>query len=142
LNFEKRLFFVVIASKITNKKFCPQEFTIAGDLFEVSYKTNIVTASSHCSKQIYLYCLPKIKSTNLLVLFLNDQETMKNENEINDKIMKITMTIKNDYPELSKYLNEMPVTIPDVSKPEMNNKTLFEYYKSLEAMLKEYVPNH
>lgn len=64
------------------------------------------------------------------------------ENELNAKILKITMTIRNDYPELSKYLNEMPVTLPDVSKPEMNNKTLFEYYKSLESMLKEYSPSH
>lgn len=67
---------------------------------------------------------------------------MQMENELSAKILKITMTINTDYPELSKYLNEMPVTIPDVSKPEMNNKTLFEYYKSLETMLKEYIPSH
>ncbi len=64
------------------------------------------------------------------------------EKELNEKILKITMTIRNDYPELSKYLNEMPDTLPSDSKPEMSNKTLFEYYKSLEAMLKEYVPSH
>ncbi len=67
---------------------------------------------------------------------------MQMENEINAKILKITMAIKTDYPELSKYLNEMTVTLPDVSKPEMNNNTLFEYYKSLETMLKEYVSSH
>ncbi|MBF6641963.1 hypothetical protein IVB69_10770 [Flavobacterium sp. J49] len=67
---------------------------------------------------------------------------MKIEEEINADILKITMTIRADYPELSKYLNEMQVTIPDVATPEMTNKILFEYYKSLESMLKEYIPNH
>jgi hypothetical protein len=67
---------------------------------------------------------------------------MKIEKEINADILKITMTIRADYPELSKYLNEMPITIPVVATPEMNNKILFEYYKSLESMLKEYIPNH
>jgi hypothetical protein len=67
---------------------------------------------------------------------------MKIEKELNADILKITMTIRADYPELSKYLNEMPVTIPAVSTPEMNNKILFDYYKSLESMLKEYSPSH
>lgn len=66
---------------------------------------------------------------------------MKVEKELNADILKITMTIRKDYPELSKYLNEMSVTIPDVSNPEVTNKILFEYYKSLESMLKEYIPN-
>ncbi|MBP6558299.1 MAG: hypothetical protein KAX93_06940 [Flavobacterium sp.] len=79
-----------------------------------------------------------------MVLFLKPIKTfiMKIEKEINADILKITMTIRADYPELSKYLNEMPITIPDVATPEMNNKILFEYYKSLESMLKEYIPNH
>jgi len=67
---------------------------------------------------------------------------MKIENELNADILNITMTIKNDYPELSKYLNEMTETIPDISKPEMNNNVLFNYLNSLNSMLKEYIPNH
>ncbi|MEO0046767.1 MAG: hypothetical protein RL705_1958 [Bacteroidota bacterium] len=64
------------------------------------------------------------------------------EKEINADILKITMTIRADYPELSKYLNEMQETIPDVANPQMTNKILYEYYKSLESMLTEYIPNH
>jgi AAA15 family ATPase/GTPase len=67
---------------------------------------------------------------------------MTTEKEINADILKITMTIKANYPELSKYLNEMQVTIPDVARPQMTNKILFEYYKSLESMITEYIPNH
>ncbi|MDI6033461.1 hypothetical protein QLS91_10285 [Flavobacterium sp. LB2P84] len=67
---------------------------------------------------------------------------MKTEKELNEAILKITMKIRNDYPELSKYLLEMPVTIPDISNPEINSKTLTDYYKSLENMLKKYISNH
>lgn len=63
---------------------------------------------------------------------------MKTEAEIEDAILKITMKIKTDYPELSKYLEEMPTTIPDVKNPEINIKILQDYYNSLESLLKKY----
>ncbi|MFE3872463.1 hypothetical protein ACFX5F_14650 [Flavobacterium sp. ZS1P70] len=63
---------------------------------------------------------------------------MKTETEIEDAILKITMKIKTDYPELSKYLDEMPTTIPDVKNPEINIKILQDYYNSLESLLKKY----
>ena len=46
------------------------------------------------------------------------------------------------YPELSKYLGEMPVTIPDSTNSEINIKTLKEYYDSLISLLKKYAPSH
>lgn len=66
-------------------------------------------------------------------------ETVK---ELNDAILKMTLKIQNEYPELSKYLIEMPVTIPDIINPEINSRTLKDYYESLNSILKEYVPNH
>lgn len=63
---------------------------------------------------------------------------MKTEIEIEDAILNITMKIKTEYPELSKYLEEMPVTIPDTKNPEINIKNLQEYYNSLESLLKKY----
>lgn len=63
---------------------------------------------------------------------------MKTENEIEDAILKITMKIKTEYPELSKYLEEMPVTIPDSKNPEINIKILQDYYNSLDSLLKKY----
>ena len=62
--------------------------------------------------------------------------------DINKKILKITMTIRNEFPELMKFLNEMPVTIPNEQSPEMDYKILLEYYKSLESMFRNYAPNH
>jgi hypothetical protein len=67
---------------------------------------------------------------------------MTNEHELNEKILKITMTIREKYPELSKYIEEMPVTVPDLKHPEITQRNLKEYYDSLEAMLKKYDQEH
>lgn len=63
---------------------------------------------------------------------------MKTEKEIEDAILNITMKIKTEYPELSKYLDEMPITIPDSKNPEINTKNLQDYYNSLESLIKKY----
>ena len=61
------------------------------------------------------------------------------ENEWNAKILIITMKIKDQYPELSKFINEMPVTIPDEKDPEITIKNLKVYYESLTSMLNKYI---
>ncbi len=67
---------------------------------------------------------------------------MKTEKELIENISKITMTIREEYPELIKFLNEMPETIPDVEHPEINTKNLQNYFNSLENLLLKYAPNH
>lgn len=67
---------------------------------------------------------------------------MKTETEINENILKITMTIRNEFPELMKFLNEMPETIPNEESPEINKKILQEYFNSLLDILRKYAPNH
>jgi hypothetical protein len=67
---------------------------------------------------------------------------MKTINQINADIIKLTMIIREKYPELSKYLAEMPLTIPSEINPEINSRMLHEYYNSLEMLLKKYTPNH
>jgi pimeloyl-ACP methyl ester carboxylesterase len=62
----------------------------------------------------------------------------KLENDLNSKILKITMTIKDNYPELSKYLEEMPVTIPVEKDPEITLNQLRGYYESLYSLLNKY----
>ena len=62
--------------------------------------------------------------------------------ELNAKILAITMEIREKYPELSKYLAEMPETIPNVPNPEINVPTLKEYYDSLQVMMKRYGAQH
>jgi pimeloyl-ACP methyl ester carboxylesterase len=65
-----------------------------------------------------------------------------NEKVLNSKILKITMTIQDHYPELSKYLDEMPVTIPTEKNPKMTLKNLSQYYESLNSMLNKYLLEH
>ena len=67
---------------------------------------------------------------------------MKTAAELNNNIVKITMTIRNEFPELMKFLNEMPVTLPNLENPEINNTILEDYYDSLEDLLRKYAPNH
>jgi hypothetical protein len=67
---------------------------------------------------------------------------MKTENQLNANILKISMKIQTEYPELSVNLVEMPVTIPNVSSPKINIETLSEYYESLKIILKDYIENH
>ena len=64
---------------------------------------------------------------------------MESEAELNAEILKITMTIKDHYPELSKYLEEMPVTIPGEYVAGVSRKSLSAYYESLKAMVSGYI---
>lgn len=66
---------------------------------------------------------------------------MKSEKELNTKILEITMKIRNTNPELSKYLSELTITIPNLINPKINNKVLQEYYNSLKSLLKAYDAN-
>jgi hypothetical protein len=66
---------------------------------------------------------------------------MKTEKEINTAILKITMKIKEQFPELSKFILEMPVTIPIVESPKINHDSLQDYHDSLKILLKNYIEN-
>jgi len=66
---------------------------------------------------------------------------MKTIDELNDDILKITLKIQAEYPELVMYLTEMPVTIPNVSSPKINVSSLSDYYESLKILLKDYIEN-
>ncbi len=66
----------------------------------------------------------------------------RREEKLNQKILKITMTIKDKYPELSKYIEEMPETIPDQKHPAVKQDALQSYYDSLDSMLKKYGVEH
>ena len=60
---------------------------------------------------------------------------MKTEKELNAKIMDLIMEIREKRPELVKYLDEMPITIPSESDPEITHRILKEYIESLKNLL-------
>ena len=75
----------------------------------------------------------------------NSDKTYSNEDaeaDLNAKILKITMMIMDQYPELSKYLEEMPVTIPNKKNPDITLNNLKTYYESLSLMLNKYKSEH
>lgn len=67
---------------------------------------------------------------------------VETEKDLNANILKITLRINNQYPELYKYIEEMQVTIPDESSPEITLKNLKSYYDTLNSMLNKYIIEH
>jgi hypothetical protein len=63
---------------------------------------------------------------------------METEKELNSRIMELTRQIREQHPELSQYLDEMPLTIPNDSHPEITVKKLKEYCESLNLLLKDH----
>jgi nitrate/nitrite-specific signal transduction histidine kinase len=61
------------------------------------------------------------------------------EKDLNESILKLSMTIHEDYPELSKYIEEMKETIPNSNNPEITSSSLKRYYNSLKALLDNYI---
>ncbi len=60
------------------------------------------------------------------------------ENLLNKKILMITMLIQLDFPELSKYLNEMPVKYQLIKERDPGLISLEEYYNSLCSLYRSY----
>ena len=66
---------------------------------------------------------------------------MATEKELNAAILQKTLMIQEKFPELSKYIEEMPITIP-VDNPEITRKNLTDYYDSLDNLIEKYAENH
>jgi hypothetical protein len=80
------------------------------------------------------YSRTEVRDTKLI-------DIMKTEKELNAAILQKTLMIQEKFPELSKYIEEMPITIP-TSNPEINLKQLTDYYNSLENLMEKYAENH
>lgn len=66
---------------------------------------------------------------------IEDEKLVK---DINDKIMRITSTIKDHYPELAKNMDEMPVKSSTEDNQEITLENLTNYYESLNSVLNKY----
>ena len=67
---------------------------------------------------------------------------MKTVNELNSEIIKITMKIEELFPELSKYIGEMPVKISYAEDCKIESKNLEDYLNSLNDLLINYISNN
>ncbi|MEO9477741.1 MAG: hypothetical protein ABJG41_19500 [Cyclobacteriaceae bacterium] len=60
---------------------------------------------------------------------------MKTQKELINKITKQTQLIREEHSELSKLLDEMPLTMPNEDDPQMTIEKLEEYYEALRLMV-------
>lgn len=67
---------------------------------------------------------------------------MLTEKEMTEAISRLTLEIREKYPEMSKYIGEMPVTNPDMEHPEINAKILTDYYNDLLSIMQRYAADH
>ena len=63
---------------------------------------------------------------------------MKTDDELNREILETKIKIQENYPELSKFADEMTITIHDKETPEINTKSLKDYNDSLQYMAAGY----
>ena len=66
---------------------------------------------------------------------------MESKNNLNDDIRLTTLKIQ-DYPELIKYINEIPSDLLSELEKGVNNKTLKGYLDSLNTLIETYAKAH
>ncbi|MBP6455480.1 MAG: FAD-dependent oxidoreductase [Chitinophagaceae bacterium] len=64
---------------------------------------------------------------------------MKTKEDINKEILETTTKIQENFPELSKFTDEMTITIPSVENPKITATELQEYNETLKAVASGYV---
>ncbi len=67
---------------------------------------------------------------------------MKTETDWDKDILRVTLEIQQKYPELVKYINEIPVKLTEKDSKEINIKNLKEYYNSLVNVIDKYSKTH
>ncbi len=61
---------------------------------------------------------------------------------LNEQILAKTLWIRKNEPELCKFLNEMPVSIPTEENPTIDQKNLSDYLDSLNQLIENYRKEH
>ncbi len=67
---------------------------------------------------------------------------MKTLRELLTDITNLTTNIETNYPELYKFLGEMPITIPSTDHPDINIAIMQDYLSSLKQLLKHHLETH
>lgn len=67
---------------------------------------------------------------------------MKSQKSLNDIIFLTTIKIQEEFPELTKYLDEMPEHFLSITGKGINHKELKDYLESLNNLLKTYAKEH
>jgi hypothetical protein len=63
---------------------------------------------------------------------------MKTENDLDSNEIIITMTIQENYSELSKYIGEVTITIPSIGTPQISINNVSDYTLALGQLFKNH----
>lgn len=67
---------------------------------------------------------------------------MKNLSKLLTEITQLTTNIETNYPELYRYLDENPLTIPSTNHPHIDKQIMENYLESLKQLLKHHLETH
>jgi len=67
---------------------------------------------------------------------------MKDLHNILREITQLTTTIETNYPELYRFLDENPMTLPVSKHPHMDKKVMQEYLETLKELLEHHLETH
>jgi hypothetical protein len=67
---------------------------------------------------------------------------MRNLHALLNEITELTNKIETKYPEVYKYLEENPLTIPAEEHPHIDRQVLEDYLQSLKQLLKHHLETH
>ncbi len=67
---------------------------------------------------------------------------MDKAQSISLEITELTNKIETDYPEIYKFLDEDPMTIPNTAHPDIDEKALQAYLDDLKELVKQYLKTH
>ena len=67
---------------------------------------------------------------------------MKNLQKLLIEISQVTKNIETNYPEIYRFLDENPLTIPSEKKPNIDKAVLQEYLESLKELLRHHKETH
>ncbi len=67
---------------------------------------------------------------------------MKSLNALMQEIIRLTLKIETDYPELYRFLNETPLRLSETKKDRINTNDLEQYLESLKTQLQHHIETH
>jgi hypothetical protein len=67
---------------------------------------------------------------------------MESQNDLNETIFLTTVKIQEEFPELTKYLGEIPENFQSNTGKGVNNQELKDYLESLNDLLETYAKEH
>lgn len=67
---------------------------------------------------------------------------MKNLHQLMVEITQLTTDMETNYPELYKFLDENPITIPSEKHPTIDKQALINYLETLKQLLKNHIQSH